>query len=81
MVTAVSSFEDAIGYAFWGLPSFIGKTKIKYLTVDGVDHRVRVDETMDFLADKAHGYRNYSAAPVRLLMVVVVPPGDYDRRR
>jgi len=37
MVTAVSSFEDAIGYAFWGLPSFKGKTSIKYLTLDGVD--------------------------------------------
>ncbi len=37
MVTAVSSFPDAIGYAFWGLPSFKGKTSIKYLTLDGVD--------------------------------------------
>jgi ABC-type phosphate transport system substrate-binding protein len=37
MVTAVSSNADALGYAFWGLGSFIGKNSIKYFTVDGVD--------------------------------------------
>jgi transcriptional regulator with XRE-family HTH domain len=51
------------------------------VTVDGTEHRVRAGETMDFLADKAHGYRNDGDAPVRLMMVVVMPPGDFDRRR
>jgi ABC-type phosphate transport system substrate-binding protein len=37
MVSAVSGNTDAIGYAFWGLPSFVKKTAIKYLTLDGVD--------------------------------------------
>jgi transcriptional regulator with XRE-family HTH domain len=51
------------------------------VTVDGVDHPVRAAETIDFLGDKAHGYRNDSDAPARLLMVVVMPPGGHDRRR
>jgi transcriptional regulator with XRE-family HTH domain len=51
------------------------------VTVDGADHPVRVGETIDFVADKAHGYRNDTDTPVRLLMVVVMPPGDFDRRR
>jgi transcriptional regulator with XRE-family HTH domain len=51
------------------------------VTVDGSDHTVRAGETIDFVADKAHGYRNDGDAAVRLLMVVVMPPGDFDRRR
>jgi transcriptional regulator with XRE-family HTH domain len=51
------------------------------VTVDGVDHRVRAAETIDFVADKAHGYRNDSDSLVSLVMVVVMPPGDHDRRR
>jgi transcriptional regulator with XRE-family HTH domain len=51
------------------------------VTVDGTDHPVRAGETIDFPADSAHGYRNDGTEPVRLMMVVVMPPGDFDRRR
>jgi transcriptional regulator with XRE-family HTH domain len=51
------------------------------VTVDGTDHSVRAGETIDFVADKAHAYRNDGDSPVRLLMVVVMPPGAFDRRR
>jgi transcriptional regulator with XRE-family HTH domain len=51
------------------------------VTVAGVDHRVRVGETIDFPADKAHGYRNDTESVARVLMVVVMPTGDFDRRR
>jgi transcriptional regulator with XRE-family HTH domain/quercetin dioxygenase-like cupin family protein len=51
------------------------------VTVDGKDHVVRVGETIDFPADGAHGYRNDGKTAVRMLMVVVMPPGDFDRRR
>lgn len=39
MVAAVNSANnpDSIGYSFWSLGSFGGKTNLKYLTVDGVD--------------------------------------------
>jgi transcriptional regulator with XRE-family HTH domain len=51
------------------------------VTVDGADHLVRAGETIDFRADRAHGYRNDGDGPVRMLMVVVMSPGDFDRRR
>jgi transcriptional regulator with XRE-family HTH domain len=51
------------------------------VTVDGADHPVRAGETIDFPADGAHGYRNDGHAATRLLMVVVLPAGDFDRRR
>ena len=50
------------------------------VTVDGTDHVVRAGETIDFPADEAHGYRNGGKTPVRMLMVVAMPPGAYDRR-
>jgi hypothetical protein len=39
MVASVNSANnpDSIGYAFWSLGTFGGKTNLKYLTVDGVD--------------------------------------------
>jgi uncharacterized cupin superfamily protein len=49
--------------------------------VDGTEHVIHAGETIDFQADKAHSYRNDGDAAVRLLMVVVIPPGDFDRRR
>ena len=49
--------------------------------VDGVEHTVRAGETIDFQADKAHGYRNDGDTAARLLMVVAMPAGDFDRRR
>jgi transcriptional regulator with XRE-family HTH domain len=51
------------------------------VAVQGEAHRVRAGETIDFLGDKAHAYRNDSDVPVRVLMVVVMPPGGFDRRR
>jgi quercetin dioxygenase-like cupin family protein len=51
------------------------------VTVDGADHAVRAGETIDFPADGAHGYRNDGDVATRLLMVVVLPAGDFDRRR
>ncbi|OLB79775.1 MAG: cupin [Actinobacteria bacterium 13_2_20CM_2_71_6] len=51
------------------------------VTVDGTDHLIQAGETIDFRADKPHGYRNDGDAPVRLLMVIAMPPGDFDRRR
>ena len=35
---------------------------------------------MDFVADKAHEYRNESDQPMRLFMVVLMPTGEWDRR-
>lgn len=51
------------------------------VAIDGTDHAVRAGETMDFVADRAHAYRNDGVEPVRVLMVVVMPPGEWDRRR
>jgi ABC-type phosphate transport system substrate-binding protein len=45
MVSAVAGVSDGIGYAFWGLPSFKGKTTIKYLTLDGVDPLYATNQT------------------------------------
>jgi transcriptional regulator with XRE-family HTH domain len=50
------------------------------VTVEGTDHVVRAGDTIDFVADKAHSYRNDRMAPVRLIMAVVMPPGEWDRR-
>jgi transcriptional regulator with XRE-family HTH domain len=50
------------------------------VTVDGTDHVVHAGETIDFPADEAHGYRNDGRTAVRMLMVVAMPPGAYDRR-
>ena len=51
------------------------------VTMDGTEHLLQPGETIDFQADKAHSYRNDGDTPVRLLMVVVMPPGDFERRR
>jgi transcriptional regulator with XRE-family HTH domain len=50
------------------------------VVVDGTEHVVQAGETIDFPGDKAHTYRNDGTVPVRLLMVIVMPRGDYDRR-
>jgi transcriptional regulator with XRE-family HTH domain len=50
------------------------------VTVGGDDHPVRPGETIEFAADRPHGYRNDASAPVRLVMVVVTPSGEWDRR-
>lgn len=43
------------------------------VTVEGTDHVVRAGETIDFVGDKAHTYRNDGTEPVRLVMVVLIP--------
>ncbi|MFG1870846.1 helix-turn-helix domain-containing protein [Micromonospora arborensis] len=48
--------------------------------VDGQDHPVHVGETIEIHADREHGYRNGSDEPARLMMVVVTPSGEWDRR-
>lgn len=50
------------------------------VTVEGTDHRVATGETIDFRADRPHGYRNDGSERARLVMVVVMPPGEWDRR-
>lgn len=50
------------------------------VTVDGVDHEVGPGETVEFHADREHGYRAAGDEPVRLVMVVVTPSGEWDRR-
>ena len=51
------------------------------VTIDGADHLVRTGDTIDFAADTSHGYRNDARAAARIMMVVVMPPGEQDRRR
>ncbi|MCM0674925.1 XRE family transcriptional regulator [Micromonospora phytophila] len=48
--------------------------------VDGDDHVVGEGETIEFHADRDHGYRNDGPRPCRLVMVVVTPSGEWDRR-
>ena len=50
------------------------------ITVDGIDHTVLTGQTLDFRGDRAHSYRNVTEAPARVVMVVTVPSGEYDRR-
>jgi transcriptional regulator with XRE-family HTH domain len=50
------------------------------VTVAGTDHRVAAGQTIDFRADRWHAYRNDGGTPTRLLMVVVMPSGEWDRR-
>ncbi|HEY8471421.1 MAG TPA: XRE family transcriptional regulator [Natronosporangium sp.] len=46
----------------------------------GADHRVAAGQTVDFRADRWHGYRNDGSTPTRVVMVVVIPSGEWDRR-
>ena len=46
------------------------------VTVDGADYEVVSGQTIAFQADRWHAYRNAGAEPARLLMVVVMPPGE-----
>lgn len=50
------------------------------ITVDGTDHYVEVGQTLDFRADRPHTYRNELETPARLVMIVAMPPGEFDRR-
>jgi transcriptional regulator with XRE-family HTH domain len=50
------------------------------VTVDGLDHVVLAGQTLDFRGDRVHAYRNQTDAPARVVMVVTMPPGEFDRR-
>jgi transcriptional regulator with XRE-family HTH domain len=50
------------------------------VTVDGVDHRVGIGETVEFAADRPHAHRNDGPVPAVLTMVVLTPSGERDRR-
>jgi transcriptional regulator with XRE-family HTH domain len=51
------------------------------VAIGGVAHRVGAGDTLDFAADIAHEYRNDGDAAARVVMVVVTPAGEVDRRR
>ncbi|WP_433210281.1 helix-turn-helix domain-containing protein [Dactylosporangium sp. CS-047395] len=48
--------------------------------VDETDYPVATKETIDFPADRPHRYRNSGTVEAVLTMVVVMPPGEHDRR-
>jgi quercetin dioxygenase-like cupin family protein len=50
------------------------------VVTDGASHQIRAGQTLDFVADKAHVYRNDGDVPTRLIMVVLMPRGEWDRR-
>ena len=50
------------------------------VTVDGLDHIVLAGQTLDFRGDRVHAYRNQTDSPARVVMVVTMPPGEFDRR-
>lgn len=50
------------------------------LTVDGVDYAAATGQTIDFLADRAHTYRNDGDTTARIVMVAIVPNTEWDRR-
>jgi transcriptional regulator with XRE-family HTH domain len=50
------------------------------ITVDGVDHTVLAGQTLDFRSDRLHVYRNLTDATARMMMVICIPPGEFDRR-
>lgn len=50
------------------------------VTVAGTEHAVPAGHTIEFPADREHGYRTAGEEPVRLMMVVVTPSGEWDER-
>jgi transcriptional regulator with XRE-family HTH domain len=50
------------------------------VVVEGTEYPVTAGETIDFRADRAHEYRNDGPEPAVYTMVVVMPPGEHDRR-
>jgi transcriptional regulator with XRE-family HTH domain len=51
------------------------------VTVGGADHPATSGQTIGYPADRPHILRNDGAAAVELLMVEVIPSGEWDRRR
>ncbi len=50
------------------------------VVADATTHTVGAGQTMDFVADKAHEYRNEGSLPARMMMIVLMPSGEWDRR-
>jgi transcriptional regulator with XRE-family HTH domain len=50
------------------------------VTTEGTDYAVPEGSTIDFLGGTPHSYRNLETTPARLVMVVIMPPGEWDRR-
>lgn len=51
------------------------------VTVADEDYPVSAGQTIDLRADRPHEYRNEGPAPVEATMIVVMPSGEWDRRR
>jgi len=51
------------------------------VTVDRHEYRVPTGHTIDFRADRWHGYQPDGPHPARAMMTVVMPPGEWDRRQ
>jgi transcriptional regulator with XRE-family HTH domain len=50
------------------------------VTVDAEEHTVCAGQTIDLPTDRAHAYGNTADAPVRFMMLVSIPPREFDRR-
>ncbi len=56
------------------------RTGALVITVSGVDHAVAAGQTIDFRSDRPHGYRNDGGDPAEAVLIVAMPPGEWDRR-
>jgi transcriptional regulator with XRE-family HTH domain len=50
------------------------------VTVAGEEHTLSTGQTIDLVADRAHSYQNPADVPARFIMLVTMPPREYDRR-
>jgi transcriptional regulator with XRE-family HTH domain len=51
------------------------------VTVDGTPYVVHSGQTIEYLSDRPHAYRNSGRALCRMEMMVTLPAGEHDRRR
>jgi transcriptional regulator with XRE-family HTH domain len=49
--------------------------------VGDAEYRVAAGQTIDLRSDRPHGYRNVGQETAEVIMIVVMPPGEWDRRR
>jgi transcriptional regulator with XRE-family HTH domain len=50
------------------------------VTIGDEEFELNPGQTIDYLADRDHSYRNDSEAPARFIMLVAMPPREFDRR-
>jgi transcriptional regulator with XRE-family HTH domain len=50
------------------------------VTVGGEEFTVHAGQTIDLVADRAHSYHNAGESPARFMMLVTMPPKEFDRR-